>query len=214
MDARYRSIIANVEQIVRAKLSGLPHAYRYHGLEHTEQVVRNALAIAEAERLPGDDRSSATELPLLLISAWLHDVMIDTFYVGHEAAACRFVDAYFAGADSLFTGTLTMTEIDRIKSSIMATKLPQEAPHQLAAILADADLLYLGTNQFFPWSGRLREEHLHILRRTYTDTEWTEINIRFLREHTYYTPFARNYCERGIETNLSLLTGELDAPSM
>ncbi|MFI5202004.1 MAG: phosphohydrolase [Candidatus Kapaibacterium sp.] len=193
---KYREIIANVEQIVRAKLRLFPDGYHYHCLEHTEQVIHNARAIAAAERI------SDAGLPLLLIAAWLHDCMIDSHYTGHEAAACQV-------ADSLLIGILPSAEMELIRSSILATKLPQEAPHLLAAILADADLLYLGTDLFFPWSSRLREEHQHVLGRTYTDPEWRELNTRFLREHTYFTKFAQAYCKRGIEFNLSLLDSTL-----
>jgi len=204
MASRYQVIIAKVEQIVRAKMSRLPRSYRYHCLEHTEQVVRNVLAIAAAERLP------EAELPLLIIAAWLHDFMIDEIYVGHEAAVSEFAASLFSPSSAMGgvhdrSCTLTAGELEIIQSSIMATKLPQQAPHQFAEILADADLLYLGTNLFFPWSTRLREEHAEVLGRAYSDLEWIELNIGFLREHKYFTAFASAYCERGIAQNLYAL---------
>ena len=135
---------------------------------------------------------------LLIISAWMHDVGITETYAGHEEVSCRLVRE-LAGSD------LTPEELSLIEEAIMATEIPQAATHDVAKVLCDADLLYLGTTLFIPWSERLRQEHSIMFNRSYTDAEWAEINITFIRGHSYFTKFAREFCESGCAYNLHIL---------
>ena len=53
---------------------------------------------------------------------------------------------------------LTRDQIDTICGMIMATRIPQSPSNQLERILCDADLDYLGRDDFYEIGGRLFEE--------------------------------------------------------
>src|SRR5207253_2670700 len=166
--------VRHIERFAMQTIGGLSNDYTYHCLEHTAEVVQNARAIASAIQL--DEHN----FQLLLVSAWLHDVGFTSTYHGHEAESCRI-------ANELLATELPPEDLALVNEAIMATELPQRAPHLVAQILCDADLLYLGTDTFFPWSTRLRDEFQNVLGRDHTDLEWVDININFICEHTYFT---------------------------
>ena len=186
------SFLHRVESYALERIGSLSTDYSYHCIEHTASVVRNARAIAAALKLPMRD------FHLLLAAAWLHDVGFNETYKGHEAASCK-------AARELLKNDLTDVEMDLVLEAIMSTELPQRAEHLVAQVLCDADLLYLGTNTFFPWSDRLREEYLAVLGKEFTEVEWIDFNADFMREHGYFTHFAKEYCAEGCAHNLNLL---------
>src|SRR5678816_3445426 len=69
---------------------------------------------------------------------------------------------------------------------IMATKIPQTPHTLLEQIICDADLDYLGRNDFEPISRSLYKEFL-----TYKiipeDIIWDHIQIKFFESHHYFT---------------------------
>jgi hypothetical protein len=73
---------------------------------------------------------------------------------------------------------------------IMATKIPQTPHTQLEKILCDADLDYLGRDDFYETGKRLYQE---LSSRGYVETEreWNLIQKTFLEGHRYHTSFAR-----------------------
>jgi uncharacterized protein len=148
--------------------------------------------IADAEGLDTVRRE------LLMISAWMHDVGIIEVYAGHELVSCRLMRDVVAN-------DLSSEEISLIEEAIMATEIPQDATHDIARILCDADLLYLGTNLFSDWSDRLRQEHSAMYHRSYSDREWADINIKFIKGHNYFTQFATDFCRSGCAYNLQVL---------
>ncbi len=44
---------------------------------------------------------------------------------------------------------------------------------------------------------------------TYTDEEWFQLNIDFLSNHFYFTPFARKHFDKDQQNNLARLKGHL-----
>ncbi|HEY3875021.1 MAG TPA: HD domain-containing protein, partial [Candidatus Kapabacteria bacterium] len=154
--------------------------------------VRNAIEIAAAMEL------SEKELALLLIAAWFHDAGIPTVYHGHEKESCAILRRHFE--DALTKGELNLTQ-----GAILSTEIPQHARNTFEQILCDADLLYLGGNDFFRWSDQLREEHGAVLDRYYSNLEWIDHNLHFVERHRYYTPYAREQLASGLEWNITLL---------
>ncbi len=191
-NAQEPSFLRRVESHALEMIGSLSTDYSYHCIEHTAGVVRNARAIAASIKL------GRHEFNLLLASAWLHDIGFSETYKGHELVSCRI-------AEEMLKNDVSEADLDIIKQAIKATELPQRADHIVAQALCDADLLYLGTNMFFPWSDRLREENVSVLGKTFTDIEWIDINASFLSQHRYFTQFAKDYCAEGCEHNLRLL---------
>ena len=84
---------------------------------------------------------------------------------------------------------------------IRATRIPQSPKTQSEQILADADLNYLGRDDFFAISHKLYLELLH-LGIVSDETEWDTIQIGFIESHRYFTKTAINLREDKKQSNL------------
>ena len=72
----------------------------------------------------------------------------------------------------------------------MATKIPQTPHNLLEQIICDADLDYLGSDDYWKISGHLFKE----INETTAlgETDWLNIQISFLEQHHYFTQTAIN----------------------
>ena len=152
----------------------LPPYLTYHNAHHTLDVIEAAGKIAIAEAIDEVDKR------LLLTAALFHDT---GFLIGrghHESASCgiarRFLPAY----------NYTPGEIEIICDTIMATCVPQLPNNHLQAILCDADLDYLGRDDFFVLSNRLFSE-LSAECLIKDKDEWNREQAAFMTTHHYHT---------------------------
>lgn len=152
----------------------LPPHLRYHTLAHTLDVYSRAEEIAMAEGLTGK------ALELLLVAAVYHDSGYLYQRVDHEDRSCEIVREVLPGYG------YNQEDIDEICHIIMATKLPQ-APQSLAEeIICDADLDYLGRDDFFDTGEGLYHEMLHAGVVT-NEKDWDIIQVKFLEQHHFFT---------------------------
>ncbi|WP_345950184.1 HD domain-containing protein [Mucilaginibacter sp. PAMB04274] len=156
-----------------------PHHFYYHSVEHTQDVYNAAAEIGAQEGL------TEYEMKLLLTAAWYHDAGFLEGPNQHEEASCRIALTVLPGFN--YTGQ----EIDRICGMIRATRIPQSPQNKLEMILSDADLDYLGRNDFFTIGEKLFAE-LCTLGVISTRNEWDKLQIRFLGNHHYFTNTAIN----------------------
>jgi uncharacterized protein len=153
----------------------------YHGLHHTIDVSKAVLQIAIAEGI--NDRET---LLLLQTAALYHDLGFISTYQGHEEESCRLARV------SLPNFGYTTEHIEKICGMIMTTKIPQSPTNHLERIMADADLDYLGRDDFWMISHSLYEE-LHE-REMVTDMDsWNKIQIDFLEKHQYWTETSKQW---------------------
>ncbi len=87
----------------------------FHNFAHTQEVVDNVLLISEAIGL------SAKETEFIVIAACFHDTGFSETYEGHEEVSKRLAAHYLAKVNC------TKSEIDRVRSCIDATKMPQNS---------------------------------------------------------------------------------------
>jgi uncharacterized membrane-anchored protein YitT (DUF2179 family) len=89
----------------------------------------------------------------------------------------------------------------------MATKLPQAPSNIKESIICDADLHYLGTDQYFAISESLFNEYrkLEIIKNR---SDWRRKQIQFFSSHRYFTNAAINEYAKKKEENLRLLKKE------
>ena len=73
---------------------------------------------------------------------------------------------------------------------IMATQLPQEPNSHLEEIICDADLDYLGRDDFWSIADLLFREFIN-LDVVHNEKEWNELQVRFFESHDYFTDTAR-----------------------
>lgn len=186
------------EAHILAKLrDGLPAHRSYHCYEHTLDVYRTAITIAAAEGVSGE------ELDLLKTAALFHDSGFLIQDEEHELASCLIVREALPGF-----GYSTM-QVDRICMMIMATKIPQEPTDELARILCDADLDYLGRPDFFRIGATLFSEFKHYGVLS-TEREWNELQVRFLEKHRYFTKRSKLVREPVKRRHLAAVIDKLD----
>jgi uncharacterized protein len=171
-----------VEAYVFDKLEdSLSDTLFYHGLHHTIDVSKAVLQIAIAEGI--NDRET---LLLLQTAALYHDLGFISAYQGHEEESCRLARV------SLPNFGYNVEQIEQICGMIIATRIPQSPTNHLERIMADADLDYLGRDDFWSISHSLYEE-LHE-REMVTDIDsWNKIQIGFLEKHQYWTETAQQW---------------------
>lgn len=155
--------------------TGLDRRLTYHCPEHTEDVLQQAERIAIAE-----DIADPKLLLLIKIAALFHDTGFLHTYKGHEIESCRIMEGHMKD------NNLTASDIDLIKGMIMATKVPQ-TPHNLPEmILCDADLDYLGRDDFKAISDTLKDEFM-VYGVIKNEHDWDEIQVSFFESHRYFT---------------------------
>jgi hypothetical protein len=152
--------------------------YVYHSLKHTLDVHGSAVTLAGMEEI------SRADMDLLETAALFHDSGMIITYRDHEQASADLARKYLPGFG------FSASQIETISGLIMATRLPQQASGILEQIICDADLDYLGREDFFVHSMELQQEwnHFGILK---TDlSAWLDIQIKFLGSHNYFTRSA------------------------
>jgi len=150
----------------------------YHSVSHTLDVLESAIRLAEMENTTHED------VLLLKTASVFHDSGMLVTYRGHEEASihiCR---------QTLPSFNYSEEETETICRMIMTTKLPQCASEELDKILCDADLDYLGRNDFFMISHRLKYEWDILEIKPTTLNEWYKIQQDFLSTHHYFTKSA------------------------
>lgn len=171
---KYRQAEDHVLNILRQQLSP---ALTYHGLHHTLDVLKSALLIADKENLAEQD------LELLRIAVVLHDAGFIYVYKGHEEKGCEM------GRELLPAYGFDERQIELICAAIRATRVPQQPKTHLERVLADADLDYLGRDDFYPIARTLFEEMKHFFHLT-DEKEWNRLQLAFLKQHYYHTDFG------------------------
>lgn len=151
----------------------------YHSIDHTMDVYNTSKFFAEKESI------SPSDTKLLLIAALYHDSGYLHQREDHETISCNIVRATLPGFD------YTQSDIDTICGIIMATKLPQEPHNLLEQIICDADLDYLGRDDFFEIGNSLYRE-LKSAKLISNETDWDILQVDFLQKHHYFTATAQS----------------------
>ena len=152
----------------------------YHGVHHTLDVLN------VTEQLARECNVSERETVLLKTAALFHDSGFLTTRVEHEAAGCDLV------REVLPRFAYTGRQIEQICGMIMATKIPQNPQNYLEDILADADLDYLGRDDFYVIGDTLFDE-LKTFGVIETEEQWNRIQIGFLKGHGFFTAYNRQH---------------------
>ena len=85
-------------------------------------------------------------------------------------------------------------QIEIISELIFATKLPPAPKNKIEMIICDADLDYLGRNDFIPVSQNLFRE-MYERGKIRSIEEWNRQQYAFISQHNYYTETARKLRE-------------------
>jgi predicted metal-dependent HD superfamily phosphohydrolase len=177
-------------------LNGLSPQLTYHGIHHTLDVLEVCKQYLRREKIIG------YEAHILKLAAAFHDVGFIKTYKQHEEAGCEI------SAKLMKEAGFDQAEIERVWRLIMATKVPQKPNNLLEQILCDADLDYLGREDFLPISQSLFVE-LKNHNLISNLKEWNKLQVRFLEKHYYHTAYALKYRQKKKELQLARIKQEL-----
>ncbi len=187
---RLKKAASHVQSLMKAYL---PANLVFHNLVHTQQVVNAAQEIGQASLLSNSD------MELLLIAAWFHDVGYIAGYQDHVELSQEIAKNWLKQE-----GVSTIDGL-KIINCIGATQMPQAPQTILEEIICDADLIHLSVTSYLNSLSRLRNEWESTLRKKFSERAWLTSNIDFLTNHFYLTPFGQRVLEERKEKNISHL---------
>lgn len=170
--------------------------FHYHNMSHTMDVFQSVGILAINENVKPND------LLLLQTAALYHDLGIHKDYFHHEDIAVKLVEEVLPAFD------FDREQIKAISKLILDTRYKCVPNSKLGELIGDADLDYLGREDFLEISGRLRKEWEVYEIKHVTDKEWYLYQIDFLNKHEYYTASAKTSRDNGKQKNIDKL-GEL-----
>ena len=165
----------NIISQLRAHL--LPALY-YHSPEHTLDVL------ASAERIGKNEGITETEMHLLKTAALFHDSGYLFTAKNHEENSCRIARMLLPKYE------FTEDAISIVCNLIMATKVPHQPKNKLEEIICDADLDYLGREDFPHLSHQLYKE-MKMFDKVSDENKWNEMQIVFFEKHRYFTATSK-----------------------
>lgn len=186
-----------VKKFIMAKLKKeLPKHLFYHSIEHIKDVYNAAGKLAKSEKISSEDRD------LLLTAALFHDAGFIIDQKEHEKLSAEMAER------DLPAYGYTHEQIQKIRGMIMATKIPQSPKNKLEEILCDADLDYLGRDDFFTIGNKLFSE-LSMYGIINSENEWNKLQVSFLEKHHYFTKTAIKNRKAKKEEHLELIKSKI-----
>ena len=172
----------------------LPDTLTYHGKHHTLDVLNITSELCAAENV------SPKNTLLLKTAALLHDCGFTETYQNHEAKGCDIA------RETLPKFNYSKKDVEKICGMIMATKIPQSPKSHLEEIICDADLDYLGRDDFYKIGNTLYEEFM--LHNVIQDeVAWNRLQVQFIGGHQYFTQTTIKRRETKKQKHLDELKG-------
>ncbi|HON51593.1 MAG TPA: adenylate/guanylate cyclase domain-containing protein [Bacteroidales bacterium] len=158
----------------------LPKDLYYHNLKHTIDVIVQVEIIGHEEGINDED------MLLLKTAALFHDAGFLIGYNDHEELGIQMTRMILPKYN------YTEEQIQTICEIITATKLPHNPKNKLEEIMCDADLDYLGRNDYLSVSRDLYKELIehNVIKKS--EMEWNVMQIKFLQHHRFFTASSRN----------------------
>lgn len=166
----------HIMKVLEKKLSPKLH---YHSIWHTKDVCRAVERLALLEGVADEG------LFLLKSAATYHDAGFVESYEKNEPVGARMA------GEILPKYGYTEEHIEEIRRLIYVTQIPHKPTNKLEEIICDADLDYLGRDDFHEIADKLRLE-LREHGKIDSDKKWDEIQVMFLNQHQYFTETAKS----------------------
>tara|TARA_Y100000768_G_C23987775_1_gene690048 strand:+ start:2791 stop:4341 length:1551 start_codon:yes stop_codon:yes gene_type:complete len=151
----------------------------YHGTHHTKDVL-NAV-----EKIAFNEKVSPEEFILLRAAALFHDFGYIDKYLDNEKIGVDYA------REILPNYGFNTFQVNKVCDLVMATRVPQKPNNHLERIICDADLDYLGREDFISISSDFYKE-LKEYRMVKNKNDWDQIQIKFLKSHHFFTEYSIN----------------------
>jgi hypothetical protein len=182
--------------ILQKQNEELPADLAYHDILHVEDVYRVTLVLGEMEKLDTRDQN------LVSMAALFHDSGFILNRNNHEEVSCEFARKYLPGFG------FTMEDTETICKIILATRMPVKPTTLLEQIICDADLDYLGRDDFELISSKLYHE-LFSNSLVNSVQEFDSRQILFFESHQYHTQSANQMRKAKKEENLQIIKSRI-----
>ena len=169
----------------------------FHNFQHTQDVVNAVNVIGHHTNLTSEELESA------FVAAWLHDIGYEQGSKNHEQISAEKAKQLM---ESLGAPHKKIVEVEE---AILATRMPQQPKTIVSQVLCDADLYHLATEKCQEKANMLREEWKVTGTKEMTNEEWVQVNIKFMEEHHYHTPYGQAVLEQGKQKNIKMLKKSL-----
>lgn len=177
------------KHILKVLKNELPENLYYHGVHHMYDVCTAVERIAHMEGIIGED------LFLLKTAALYHDAGFVEQYEKNEPIGIRMAQ------EALPNFGYTDDQVELVAELIRATIFPHDPKTHLQQIMCDADLDYLGREDFDEISDSLRRE-LYEFGKIENDKQWDEMQVGFFGVHKYFTESSKRTREGKKNENL------------
>ncbi len=177
--------------------AGLSDKLLYHSVNHSIDVVQAVERIALSEGVTDEG------LFLLKTAAILHDAGFVRQYENNESIGAEMASEWLPKYG------YTEQHIKTIVELIHVTEIPHRPINKLQEIICDADLDYLGRNDFEQISNRLRLE-LRGMGKIDSDRAWDKIQVDFLKKHKFFTKTSISARRKKKKENLKVVIKRLD----
>jgi class 3 adenylate cyclase/ligand-binding sensor domain-containing protein len=180
------------EYILKRLAKELDKDLSYHDIKHTFNVYKAVIFYIQNEDV------SSHQAILLKTAALYHDAGFLFSYENNEKEAIRLVE------EVLPQFNYTKEDIETICSLILKTNIALEPETNLQQILCDADLDYLGTDNYFNRAEKLKDEW-EKRGKSMSWEEWYQLQLDFLDQHKYYTKTAISHKQPTKEHNINII---------
>jgi len=198
MDKISKQLVNEAEKFVTKLLAEkLPDNIQYHTLDHSRYVVENAEYIGKNSGLNND------EINGIKLCAWFHDVGFTVDPMNHEEEGDKIM------AEFLATKSVKPEVIDKVRSCILATRMPQQPKDLSSRVLCDADLIHLAAEDYFERIEPLRKEWMLLSGKKIGKKKFLNTSLNFFKQHNFHTDFAKKEFQAKKEENLKQIKKEI-----
>jgi predicted metal-dependent HD superfamily phosphohydrolase len=185
------SILSQIENYIFEYFkNNAPAENVYHNISHVQFVVNMVKEISDKTGV------SETELEILQIAAWFHDLGHIKTWEGHEEVSAKLAEKYLNDIN------YPQESIKKVVGCILATQIPHQPNNLLEEIICDSDIAHIGSKDFFDLSDLLKLEIETRKNEKLSDSEWLNKNIEFLTKSKFFTKYAKKTFEETKNANL------------
>lgn len=157
----------------------LSEDFTFHTLEHIEYVVEKAEYIGKKAGLNDE------EIVFAKIAAWFHDIGYAIDMIKHEMIGAEKVETF------LQSKGIDASNIEKVKNSILATKISAKPKTLIEKVVCDADLAHLAEEDYFERIEKMRQEWKNHTTKKVSKRKFLGESAKFFIAHSYHTEFAQ-----------------------
>jgi predicted metal-dependent HD superfamily phosphohydrolase len=186
------ALIVKTEKYVIELLNNkLDKSFVYHNIAHTQGVVEKIGELVAEIGLTEDEKT------ILLIAGWFHDTGFTETINGHESVSVKIASAF------LKEQNVDDQIIKKVSDVILATHICYAPKNQLEGLIRDADCAHVSSKNYEEYASLLRKEWELTENKKFSKSTWVQENIKFLTNHSFYSPIAAGKWEKRKGKNLA-----------